>query len=321
MLGYDVANPDEVSPEHHADFSEKYQNKVDYAILHAGKPVIALESKRVGAPMKDDRGQLRSYFNACLTVKLGILTDGLIYELYADSDRPNMMDETAFLRLNFSEIAKKGTIDDNTFGGIAAIRNGFFNPEDVGAEAKRKLLYVSIVETMKKFKYEPPDDFIRLVLGKSAVGGKISKLTQTIVDANREVIRSAMEEFVAQEALARFGYAPKDVVRAPPVEPTTIGAPAVAPEPGDDQISPSPGEMSAFNYAKNRLCFLVRNEVMFQEVEKIDYRKSRTSFRVYITDRFLTTGNIKTVSPHCSFPHSKARSSSTCPLPSWMIAC
>src|ERR1700709_809714 len=56
-LGYDVSNPDEVSPEHHADFSEKYQNKVDYAILHQGKPVIAIESKRVGAAMKDDRGQ------------------------------------------------------------------------------------------------------------------------------------------------------------------------------------------------------------------------------------------------------------------------
>lgn len=72
-LGYDVGNPDEVFPEHHADFSEKYQNKVDYAILHHGVPVIALESKCVGAPMKDDRGQLRGYFNACPTVKLGFL--------------------------------------------------------------------------------------------------------------------------------------------------------------------------------------------------------------------------------------------------------
>jgi hypothetical protein len=160
-----------------------------------------------------------------------------------------MMDETAFLRFNFSEIAKNGTIDDNTLGGIATIRKGFFNPENVGAEAKRKLLFLSIVETMKKFKSEPPDDFISFVLRKSAVGGKIGNLTQRIVDANREVIRSAMEEFVAQEALARFGYAPKDVVRAPPVEPTTIGAPSVAPEQEIDQIPPSPGEMSAIHYA------------------------------------------------------------------------
>ena len=70
-LGYDIGNPDEVSPEHHADFADKYQNKVDFAILHQGVPVIALESKRVGAAKKDDLGQLKSYFNALRTVKLG----------------------------------------------------------------------------------------------------------------------------------------------------------------------------------------------------------------------------------------------------------
>jgi hypothetical protein len=281
-LGYDVANPDEVSPEHHADFSEKYQNKVDYAILHHGVPVIALESKCVGAAMKDDRGQLRSYFNACPTVKLGILTDGLKYELYADSDKPNMMDEIAFLRFDFAEIAKSGNIDDNTLGGIAGIRSGFFNPEDVGAEAKRKLLFESIVEVIKQFKSEPSDDFIRFVLGRSAVGGKISKLTQTIVDANRDVIRSAMEAFVAQEALARFGYAPKDVVRTPQME-TTISAPASEPSSSEaEQLSPSQQEMNVWNYVKNRLFFLVRNEVLFQEIQKIAYRKTnRSSFRIY----------------------------------------
>jgi hypothetical protein len=281
-LGYDVGNPDEVYPEHHADFSEKYQNKVDYAILHQGVPVIALESKRVGAVMKDDRGQLRSYFNACPTVKLGVLTDGLKYEFYADSDKPNMMDDTAFLRLDLAEVAKDGAINDNTLGGIAAIRNGSFNPEDVGAEAKRKLLFESIVEILKKFKSDPSDDFIRFILGRPEVGGKISKLTQKIVDTNRDVVRSAMEAFVAQEALARFGYAPKDVVRTPTErqEPTTAPQP-VTPEPEAEGFSPSEGEMNALTYAKNRLFYLVKNDVLFQEVQKIAFRKSKTSFRVY----------------------------------------
>lgn len=283
-LGYDVGNPDEVFPEHHADFSEKYQNKVDYAILHHGVPVIALESKCVGAPMKDDRGQLRGYFNACPTVKLGILTDGLKYEFYADSDKPNMMDETAFLRLDLTEVSKDSTIDDNTLGGVAAIRSGLFNPEDVGAEAKRKLLFESIVETVKQFKAEPSDDFIRFILGRSTVGGKISKVTQRIVDANRDVVRSAMEAFVAQEALARFGYAPKDVVRTPleRQEPTSVVAvPSVAPEPEVEGFSPTDGEINAFNYAKNRLFYLVRTDALFQEVQKIRFRKTKTSFRVY----------------------------------------
>jgi hypothetical protein len=281
-LGYDVGNPEEVAPEHHADFSEKYQNKVDYAILHQGTPVIALESKRVGAAMKDDRGQLRSYFNACPTVKLGILTDGLRYEFYADSDKPNMMDEVAFLRLDFIEIAKEGNIDDNTLGGIAAIRHGLFNPEDVGAEAKRKLLLESIIEIIKQFKTEPSDDFIRFILGRPEVDSKFSKLTQKIVDANRDIVRSAMEAFVAQEALARFGYAPKDVVRATPErsEPTVVASTA-APEAESEAFAPSDSELGVLNYVTNRLFYLVRNDVLFQQVQKIAFRKTKTSFRVY----------------------------------------
>jgi len=261
VLGYDVGNPDEVSPEHHADFSEKYQNKVDYAILHHGAPVIALEAKRVGSAMKDDRGQLRNYFNASPTVKLGILTDGLRYEFYADSDKPNTMDEVAFLRLDFAEIAKNGSIDDNTLGGLAAIRSGLFNPEDVGAEAKRKLLFDSIVDLIKQFKSDPPDDYVRFILSCSTVGGKISKITQKIVDANREVIRTAMEAFVAQEALSRFGYAPKDVVRTPVVEP--VVAALSVPEPEAEGFTPSDREMAALNYAKNRLFYLVKNDTLF----------------------------------------------------------
>jgi predicted type IV restriction endonuclease len=280
-LGYDVCNPEEVSPEHHADFSKKYQNKVDYAIMRQGDPVIALESKRVGAVMKDDHGQLRSYFNACQTVKLGILTDGLKYEFYADCDKPNIMDDVAFLRLDLAKVAKDGSIDDNTLGGIAAIRKGLFNPEDVGAEAKRKLLFESFVNLIKKFKSDPSDEFIRFVFGQSEAGGKISKLTQKIVDANREVVRSAMEAFVAQEALSRFGYAPKDVVRTMPEREEPAAAPAVAIEPEAEIIFPSEGEMKALTYAKNRLFYLVRSDVLFQEVQKITFSKTKTSFRVY----------------------------------------
>ncbi|WP_084623291.1 type I restriction endonuclease [Acidisphaera rubrifaciens] len=282
-LGYDVGNPDEVSPEHHADFSEKYQNKVDFAILHNGNPVIAIESKRTGAPIKDDRGQLRSYFNACSTVKLGILTDGVKYEFYADSDSQNMMDETAFLRVDFLEVYKTNSIDDNVLSGIAAIMNGSFNPQDVGAEAKKKILFESIVETVKKFKTEPSDDFIRFILGCSPVGGKITKVTQKIVDANRELVRSAMETFVAQEALARFGYAPKDVVKAQPErQEVTQVSPAVASADAEpDAMEPSEGEKEALSYVTNRLFFLARNEALFSEIQRIAFRKTKTSFRLY----------------------------------------
>ena len=39
--------------------------------------------------------------------------------------------------------------------------------------------------------------------------------------------------------------------------------------------------MNAFNYAKNRLFYLVRTDALFQEVQTIKFRKTKTSFRVY----------------------------------------
>jgi hypothetical protein len=47
-LGYDHLDPTEVAAEHAADFSEKYRNRVDYAILRDMKPIIAIECKCLG---------------------------------------------------------------------------------------------------------------------------------------------------------------------------------------------------------------------------------------------------------------------------------
>ncbi len=209
-----------------------------------------------------------------MTVKLGILTDGLKYELYADCDKQNMMDDIAFLRFDLAEIANDGNLDENTLDGIAAIRKGFFNPEDVGAEAKRKLLFESFVNIIKKFKSDPSEDFIRFIIGQSEVGSKILRVTQNIVEANREVVRAAMEAFVAQEALSRFGYAPKDVIKTEPQQ-------KVSPPEIEEAVFPSEAEISALTYSKNRLFYLVRNDVLFQEVQKISFKKTKTSFRVY----------------------------------------
>ncbi|MGA7452187.1 MAG: hypothetical protein WBW73_13180 [Rhodoplanes sp.] len=59
FLGYDDRNPHEVCPEHAADFSDKYKNRVDYAILQDDNPIIAIECKCCGFGLKDERGQLR----------------------------------------------------------------------------------------------------------------------------------------------------------------------------------------------------------------------------------------------------------------------
>lgn len=46
ILGYDVFNPAEVTPELTADVGLKRGEKVDYAILKASKPIILIECKK-----------------------------------------------------------------------------------------------------------------------------------------------------------------------------------------------------------------------------------------------------------------------------------
>jgi hypothetical protein len=168
FLGYDDRNPDEVCPEHAADFSDKYKNRVDFAILKKGTPVIAIECKTLGIALKDERGQLRSYFNAAPTVKMGVITDGLVYEFYADSDEPNMMDQKAFLSIDMREVAK-GKIEDSVDEGLRSLQKSNFDPDNIGAEAKRKLIFQSLVFQIGRFAEEPNEAFVRLLLQNAGV--------------------------------------------------------------------------------------------------------------------------------------------------------
>jgi hypothetical protein len=68
--------------------------------------VIAVETKKVGALIEANRGELKGYFNALASVKLGILTDGLVFQLYTDTGAENMMDNEPFVVVDLAEVAR-----------------------------------------------------------------------------------------------------------------------------------------------------------------------------------------------------------------------
>jgi predicted type IV restriction endonuclease len=64
VLGYNVFDPTEVTPELHADVGVKKGEKVDYAILKDGKPIMLFECKWHGADLsKEHASQLYRYFS------------------------------------------------------------------------------------------------------------------------------------------------------------------------------------------------------------------------------------------------------------------
>lgn len=83
ILGYDIFNPKEFTPEFTADVGIKKGEKVDYAIMNEGSPVILIEAKSVNETLDKHSSQLFRYFGTT-TAKFAILTNGIIYQFYTD---------------------------------------------------------------------------------------------------------------------------------------------------------------------------------------------------------------------------------------------
>ena len=82
-LGYDVFNPEEVVPEFTCDVGTKKGEKVDYAIMKDGNPIMLFECKSANMNLeKEHASQLYRYFSVT-EVKVGVLTNGIVYKFGA----------------------------------------------------------------------------------------------------------------------------------------------------------------------------------------------------------------------------------------------
>jgi len=99
-LGYDTEDPDLWSPEYNADFvGRKRSEKVDYAILKDFAPLILIEAKAFtgnDSALVSKDGQLARYFNATPSVKVSIITNGVVYRFFTDLARENVQDDEPF---------------------------------------------------------------------------------------------------------------------------------------------------------------------------------------------------------------------------------
>ena len=102
VLGFNVFDPDEVVPEYTADVGTKKGEKVDYAIIANGIPIMLFECKHYGADLtKEPASQLYRYFSVT-AARLGVLTDGVTYRFFSDIDEPNKMDPAAVPRAEYA---------------------------------------------------------------------------------------------------------------------------------------------------------------------------------------------------------------------------
>lgn len=159
-LGYDVFNPGEVIPEYTADVGIKKGEKVDYAICSGGKLNILIECKpsTVELDLKH-ASQLFRYFSVT-DARVAILTNGVVYQFYSDTEQPNKMDEKPFYVFTMDAIKRTDPAILERFS-----KHGFNIDHIVEAAGRLKLQSQLRIELEKEFA-SPSDEFLRLMMNR-----------------------------------------------------------------------------------------------------------------------------------------------------------
>ena len=193
-LGYNVFNPMEVVPEFTADIGTKKNEKVDYAIMQDGKPIILIEAKSATADLNEEHAsQLFRYFSVT-EARIGILTNGLQYRFHSDLEKPNQMDEKPFLIIDILNF------DTRPVAQLKKFTKSAFDVDRILSSAN-ELKYKREIKLLLESEYnEPSKDFVRH-FAKPVYSGLLLK---SVIEEFTDIVQQAFREFVNDRIAARL---------------------------------------------------------------------------------------------------------------------
>jgi hypothetical protein len=219
LLGYDVYDPREVQPEYTADFAVKRQGqleKVDYAILSAGTPIIFVECKSHEQALEDHTGQLAKYFNATPSVRVAILTNGVRVKVFTDLQQPNILDPSPWIDINLLD-PKSIDLD-----ALRRLRKSDFSVEDIIIHAERTVYFRKMADFVTAMLREPSDAFVKFVAGEVFPSVRLMpKVVERLSPILKDAIHAAVLDSVAKSFAAP---ATPPETNAPPAAELAAGA-------------------------------------------------------------------------------------------------
>ncbi|CAD7800060.1 hypothetical protein CHRY9390_00576 [Chryseobacterium aquaeductus] len=159
ILGYDIFNPTEVIPEHICDIGTKKGEKIDYVIKKDNEPILIIECKHWKEKVDAHNSQLHRYYHVSKS-KFGVLTNGHIYNFYADLEKPNIMDEKPFFTLDLSNIK------DSSLKILENFTKKGYNLEQI-LDSAEDLKYIKAIRNeFEKDLQEPSDEIVKLLVSR-----------------------------------------------------------------------------------------------------------------------------------------------------------
>jgi len=185
LMGYDIFNPREFLPEFTADVGIKKGEKVDYAIMNDGNPVILIECKSCTENLIPHDSQLFRYFGTT-KAKFSILTNGIIYKFYTDLEDKNKMDEKPFLEINLLDLKK------NQVPELMKFQKTSFDVGIITSTAS-ELKYMGLIQNyFSSLIKEPTDDFVKFLLAPCYEGPK----TQNVINLFKPVVKKTINQYI-----------------------------------------------------------------------------------------------------------------------------
>ncbi|PUZ29010.1 restriction endonuclease [Chitinophaga parva] len=262
-LGYDVFNPMEVVPEFVADLGIKKGEKVDYAIVKDGQPMILIECKHWSSNLDPHNSQLFRYFHTT-KAKFSILTNGFESRFYTDLEEANKMDEKPFFIFDLQDIK------DNQIEELKKFHKNYFNTETIVSTAS-ELKYLGLLKNLLHGELNnPSSDFVRHFAKQVYTGGI---LTQKVLDQFSSLTKKAFQIYINDIITERLKQALK-TQETDEQQTTETKEPVADTEP---KIVTTQDELDAYQIVRSILRKVV-------PVSQVTYRDSQSYFAVLFDD-------------------------------------
>lgn len=262
-LGYDFFNPYEVIPEFTCDIGTKKGEKIDYAIMKEGKPIIIIECKHCNQDLSIHEGQLLRYFHVSQS-KFGLLTNGINYRFYTDLDTPNKLDEKPFLDINILDL-KENQIEE-----LKKFHKSYF---DIGLilESASELKYTSELKNLFEKEFlSPTPEFVKH-FARQIYDGII---TAKVLEAFTEFTKKSLHNYINDKITERLKFAIEPQLKNDTIDETST---EVQPTVQDNKIVTTKEELEGFYIVLS----ILRQHI---DSERVTYRDAQNYFTVLIDD-------------------------------------
>ena len=197
-LGYDVFNPLEVVPELDCDLVKKKGEKIDYAIIKDGVPILLIECKHIDQDLTLHDTQLQKYFVAS-NARFGVLTNGIEYRFYTDLDKQNIMDERPFLVVNMLEISE-AEIEQ-----LKKFHKSYYDVEEILSTAQELKYMTDVKGILNKEFANPSKEFVKYII-RPIYSGQIK---ENVLDIFTPIVKKSIASIIKERIAEKLNLAIK----------------------------------------------------------------------------------------------------------------